>query len=214
MRLSEKSIELNFCAQLQSRLGKRILWFGLTQAQEKKAGFDAYTRVGGRLLILQFKASAYVLKNGARRFHAPHHQLDALRKSGRRRQNSVFYVFPGIGTSVELARDPDLVKQCQFLDAGSIPDSVKQPTRPDGKPRKNKVHHVDVSAGIAVIHSEPVTARLVGARQLLESPSRGSRDDMTLEIGPITAALEGEYEWFEDATRTIRGAALAAIILD
>src|SRR5215218_1498773 len=99
MRLSEKTIELNYCAQLNESLGRRILWFGLTQRQEARAGYDAYAQVGGQLIALQFKASTYVLRSGARRFHAPHHQLDALRRLGLKRQNSVFYVFPGLGST-------------------------------------------------------------------------------------------------------------------
>ena len=44
MRIAEKTIELNFCAQLTARC-RGLLWFGLTQKQEAAAGFDACTRL-------------------------------------------------------------------------------------------------------------------------------------------------------------------------
>ena len=72
MRIPEKTIGINFCAQLSSELratqGVNVLWFGLTQAQERTAGFDACTKIGGRLFQFQFKASNQVLANGVRRF--------------------------------------------------------------------------------------------------------------------------------------------------
>ena len=41
MRLSEKTFELNFCSQFAQLWGHyNIKWFGLTQRQEAKAGFD------------------------------------------------------------------------------------------------------------------------------------------------------------------------------
>lgn len=81
MKLSEKTLELNICAQASRLLGakKKILWFGLTQKQEAKAGFDACTKLGGRLLIFQFKASNRLLRSNERVFLVPHDQLEALR---------------------------------------------------------------------------------------------------------------------------------------
>ena len=81
MKLSEKTLELNICAQVSKHVGtkQQIFWFGLTQKQEAKAGFDACTKLGGRLLVFQFKASNRLLKSKERVFLAPHDQLAALR---------------------------------------------------------------------------------------------------------------------------------------
>jgi hypothetical protein len=87
-RLAEKSIELNFCAQLNARVGRRLLWFGLTQKQEARMGFDACTRLRGRLLIFQFKASNFSVKGG-RRFYAHHEQMENLRNRVRGYMRSV-----------------------------------------------------------------------------------------------------------------------------
>ena len=72
MRVSEKTIELNFCAQFAARYGEPVLWFGLTQKQEARLGFDAWTRMGGRLLVFQFKASNDTLSSGRRRSAGSH----------------------------------------------------------------------------------------------------------------------------------------------
>ena len=57
-----------------------LFWFGLTQAPETRASFDAAMRMSGRLLLFQIKASDVVSKSGARRFIAQHHQLIALQR--------------------------------------------------------------------------------------------------------------------------------------
>ena len=67
MRLSEKTLELTLCSQIATHLSRRMIWFGLTQDQEARAGFDACTRLNGRILILQFKASNKFVR-GARQF--------------------------------------------------------------------------------------------------------------------------------------------------
>lgn len=51
-RLSEKTIEINYCSQLSGVFGGQLLFFGLTQLQEARMGFDAMTSVGGVMLLL------------------------------------------------------------------------------------------------------------------------------------------------------------------
>ena len=61
--VSEKSLELNVCAELLQYIRSwpgcgKALWLGLTQAQERRAGIDELiSNVGvGFSLMLQFKA--------------------------------------------------------------------------------------------------------------------------------------------------------------
>src|SRR5208337_5079867 len=104
MWLSEKTIELTFCSQFSAQLGLRnMIWFGLTQAQEKRLGFDACTRLNGRLLILQFKASNKIVHpqrfvRPRRRFMLPHTQLERLQNLAASFPRMVYYIFPNIGT--------------------------------------------------------------------------------------------------------------------
>jgi len=175
MRIPEKTVELNFCAQFARRFAGRIVWFGLTQRQEAQAGFDACTRLGGLLLLIQFKASSHDVHRAfppphhaaARRFHAPHQQLVALQARaapGRR----VVYAFPLIGTTLELRRQQDFMSTTWLLDVAAIP-SLAAPTTRAGVARKSQIHYVDVMPGHAVIHSDPVSVSLISSSVLAET---------------------------------------------
>jgi hypothetical protein len=159
MRLSEKTVELNFCAQATQMFmsqGSVPIWFGLTK-QEAKSGFDAATKIGGRLIIFQFKASNQNIRLGGgtgRRFRAKHEQMKNLQQRcdyGR----SVFYALPLIGTTVELAKQPLLISDTWLLDVTAFPDPMPPPTTRHNTPRKNGEHYIDVGGGIAIIRSEP-----------------------------------------------------------
>ncbi|MBF1802934.1 hypothetical protein [Alloalcanivorax profundimaris] len=169
MKLSEKTLELNICAQASQKVSatQQLFWFGLTQKQEAKAGFDACTELGGRLLIFQFKASNRVLKSKRRVFMAPHYQLDALRNQVNSFQRSVFYAFPLVGNTLELKKNPDLLSHTWLVDVASL-KSVGPPTKSDGSLRKNGCHNVYVTPGKAVFHSEPVEIGAISFSSLVE----------------------------------------------
>jgi hypothetical protein len=149
MKLSEKTLELNICAQVSSHLRGRAkpFWFGLTQKQEAKAGFDACTKLNGRLLIFQFKASNNVLKNGDRKFLAPHYQMSALSRVAGSMARSVFYAFPLVGNTLEIK---------------------------DGTLRLNGCHNIYVRKGSATIHSDPVETSLLSMKEFVSEGFPGS----------------------------------------
>lgn len=165
MRLSEKTLELNFCSQFGRLLGCNVLWFGLTQKQEAEAGFDACTRIGGKMLIFQFKASSQRI-GGVRRFRAQHDQMMKLKKICREK-SSVFYAFPLIGTTDELANHSNIPKVTWLLDVFDLPATVPQPLRKSG------IHYINVSSDLkrAAIHSQIFEVSLINA----ESLARGYR---------------------------------------
>lgn len=170
IKLSEKTLELNFVSQLNHRCGGKLLWFGLTQMQEAEAGFDIATRIGKALFIVQMKASATLLKSKARQFKVPHEQLKRLRKLKVAGQplppDSVFYAFPVLGTTKELANHTDVLRNTWLCDVANL-KAVTAPTTNAGSPRKDDCHYVNVtpgeaplapsSTGKAVFHSKPVT---------------------------------------------------------
>ena len=173
MRLSEKTIELNFCSQLTRSSGPLVLWFGLTQRQEAQAGFDTCTRVRGRLLIFQFKASNYTLSSGKRRFYLQHNQLTRLKARINGYMRSVFYVFPSVGTTLELSKNANVPAQCWLLDVARLP-TVRPPTTRRGSLRRNGIHYADVAPGVVTIHSEPIDVELFPASQYATEGFRGS----------------------------------------
>ena len=182
MRLSEKTIEINWCAQYVKASPQSVLWFGLTQKQEAQAGFDTCTKVDGRLLIFQFKASNHVLKSGARQFQLKHDQLTQLQVRAKHYVRSVFYVFPSVGETYEIAANPNILYQSQLLDVAQI-SRLGHPTKRDGTPRKTGVHYADVVNGKATLHSDPVDVELIDAAGFAETGLLGA---------------EGFYRAFED----------------
>lgn len=160
MRVPEKTIELNFCAELTSlwnQQGHGVLWFGPTQKQEARLGFDAATRLRGRVLLFQFKASRHVLRTGERRFHAPHQQMLDLQHLCQNQCRSVFYVFPIFGTTAQLLRSPSVLHNTLLMDVANLPAIIPPPTKRDGTMRASGDHLVDVDqrARVATVHSDP-----------------------------------------------------------
>jgi hypothetical protein len=142
----------------------QLFWFGLTQRQEAAAGFDAATVVGGRLLILQFKASNHVLSTGERRFHVSHRQLEALSDLARPdRPRSVFYVFPDLGDTSDLSGGRhDILSRTWLLDVATLP-RLGAPTKRNGTLRRNGVHYADLAAPWVTFHSDPVVVPVLSA---------------------------------------------------
>jgi hypothetical protein len=155
-RLAEKTIELTTCAQFGYLLRKRMVWFGLTQKQEREHAYDAATNLGGKAFILQFKASSKVLKTGGyagqRLFQCQQGQMVELVKTFGGLRNSCFYFFPNVGTFEELqAISGNLIDNSFLVDVADIPNPVP-PTN-----RKSGYHYVylDTKKPSVTITSEP-----------------------------------------------------------
>lgn len=167
MRLSEKTLELSITSQLTQRLNvPEAVWFGLTQHQERELGFDVASNVVGRLIILQFKASSVVVHpkryhQPRRRFTVPHEQLINLQTLAQAFPGSVYYVFPNIGTTHELAANRDLIAQSWLLDVQTLPRPFPVPTNTSGR------HHAFIDPPACDIRSEPVDAKLLNVREYL-----------------------------------------------
>ncbi|MDH1662809.1 hypothetical protein N5E02_15545 [Stenotrophomonas sp. GD03777] len=205
MKLSEKTLELNICAQASRLLGakKKILWFGLTQKQEAKAGFDACTKLGGRLLIFQFKASNRLLRSNERVFLVPHDQLEALRNQVKSCSRSVFYAFPLVGNTSELKKNPDLLSQTKLVDVASL-SLVGLPTKSDGTLRKNGCHNVYVSPTKVVFHSEPVNVEAISFEKFMGSGFHGADG--------INWGFERSFERFWDFARNLSSGARGVVL--
>ena len=181
-KLSEKTIELTTSSQFGSyfccyhRFGlPGMVWFGLTQRQERQWGFDAATDLGGRAFILQFKVSSQVMQSGpyvnTRKFSLSHEQMYTLRE---RCQGGLWYYFlPDIGTVDELSRNHcDLLRHSFLLDVASLPSPI--PTTQ----RRNGCHYLylDSANKKATITSDPVELNnLTLATDFANALRRGER---------------------------------------
>ena len=168
MRLSEKTIELNFCTQA-ARYLHDPLWFGLTQKQEAQFGFDAGTRDGLDLLLFQFKASNEFVE-GERKFKIPHDQLCNLQRLAKG-PRSVYYALPMIGESSEVIGNHDILGRTWLVDVADIP-AVPAPLKRDGCPRKSRNHYLRVGPNSAGLYSDRVELNLIQARALFENGPR------------------------------------------
>jgi hypothetical protein len=142
------------------------------------------TDLGGRILILQFKASNHIMKNGRRRFHASHVQMQNLRDLAGPRRRAVFYALPNVGTTHELGRNPCLLWQTWFLDVGAIPNPVPAPTRGASKAVRVSGNHyidLDASAATATICSEPFTVSAKEGEEWIDSVFQRPFDEVGLE---------------------------------
>lgn len=206
MKLSEKTLEINICCEISKLSHQRIIWFGLTQKQEAKAGFDVCTKLNRRLIIFQFKASSREIKYGinkARRFLAPHNQLDALRQRCHGLYRSIFYVFPLIGTTHEILSNPIIINNTWLLDV-SLLSHLSQPLTKRGTLRKNGFHYIDVMPSLAIIHSESQEIKLINTAEVAKH---------LMEVEGINKIFQGNYERFEEFRQFFKQNSKGGIII-
>jgi len=201
MRLAEKTIELTFCSQLALFWAVPLFWFGLTQRQEAQAGFDAATRLGGKVFILQFKASSRVVPSG-RRFHAPHTQMSNLIQRCRA-PRSVFYVLPALGTTLDIAGDTDVVGRSWLLDVDDL-RGVPPPVTPWNTPRKSGAHYFDLAPPGVLIH-DPIYERKVFPATAL--PRLGSDSGI-----PVEELAEEGFDGFWSKHRRFTGTVATLVV--
>ena len=212
MRLSEKTIELTFCHQAGNILGFNMIWFGLTQEQESKLGFDVCTRLNGRLFVVQFKASSKTLnRTQERQFKAPHDQMVNLKRLCRGRR-AIYYAFPLAGTTAEIAANPNLMDQTWFLDVNDLPNSIPLPKKKDGTGnRKSGLHYVNVKPGKARICSDEIEVDTSMASSIFKEISNSVNGE---HVGDSRFGIELENpEQYIDYKKNFSRNAFGAILL-
>ena len=200
MRITEKTIELTFAAQCAAFMPAKPIWFGLSQQQEARLGFDACTRMNAALMLFQFKASSKGT-NRLRKYTAPHDQLQHLQLLSRNFQSiNIFYVFPRVEDSTDLTANPDLLGECRLVDVRNLPDPFPPPTNMDGSIRKNFSHNVELelATNIITFHSDPVKVKstvatdfLQGRLKRFEPVTKEDKANLFAMVGAFTGASVG-----------------------
>jgi hypothetical protein len=116
---------------------------------------------------------------------------------------SVFYAFPLVGTTQDIAKDKDLLARTWLLDVMDLP-RVGLPTKADGTLRRNGCHNVYVRPGLAVVHSDPVEARVIQLGELASGGFAGSEGQ--------TAHLKDRFEEFWELARHFSRGARGLVI--
>lgn len=192
-RLAEKTIELTTCAQIAAALSRPMVWFGLTQAQERKYGFDAATDLGGTAFILQFKASSTVIQSGTyagqRRFLCQHQQMNELVTRFGSVPNACFYFFPSVGTFADLqAVSGNLLDNSFLVDVADLP----RPVPASGRASDYHYVYLDKKTPAVTITSKPfhpsrvVLLRDFIAKSLIEGSNSTTKQNQFNR-------LQGEY---------------------
>ncbi|HZY72114.1 MAG TPA: hypothetical protein VFE22_03290 [Edaphobacter sp.] len=213
-RLAEKSIELTACAQIALALRRKMVWFGLTQAQERAYGFDAATELGGTAFILQFKTSSTVIKRGSfagqRKFQCQHQQMAELVKRFGTMPESCFYFLPSIGTFEELQNvSGDLLDNSFLLDVADLPN----PVPPSNRTSDYHYLYLDDKTPAIDITSKPFSPKQVlRLRDFIEKTS-SVKDKSHIETGHLKR-LTNEYLKMEPklADLFFKNAALVVVL--
>ena len=205
--VSEKSLELNLCAELLQYIRSwpgcdRALWFGLTQAQERQEGIDARIRNAGPgvSIILQFKAPwATSLEDSLYKFSVNEQQHEAMEDLAGNNANAVHYVLPLFSTWRKADQHaPDLAGDTWLVPVSCIPlvtlTALSSPS--------TGLHRVDVqranSSVTVTFHSPEVIGEAINARQFFLQGGMTqlvSNDDVN--IGSLGVSSDELLGWVE-----------------
>ena len=213
--VSEKSLELNICAELLQHVREwpgcdRALWLGLTQAQERRTGLDELIRnVGqGFAFMLQFKAPWTTSRvDNLYKFSINERQHQALEQLAVPYPDAVYYVFPLYTTWEKADRNaPDLSQDTWVVPVSSMPfawlTSLSTPST--GR------HWVELerfqSQMAVTAYSPEVVGEAINAKEYFSASDRGQSPSAG-SVGVTSSALQ---EWFQsldqmDAAPRFRG---------
>jgi hypothetical protein len=209
LRFSEKSFVMNFVSEYRPARG-RAIWWGLTQAEERRLGFDARVFEGGRGFLLQFKA-VHDTTPAVARFHAEHEQMRILASHAVLPQ-TVFYALTTVASWQDfVSQGLRVIPGAWLLDISRIPRPLRRPmtlTRPFRR-RRSGVHYIELHPPMAVIRSEPVEVPVIPAEMLIGMGLEGREaGDADLERFSFTARSLRGSRW-----RRGRWNGLAALII-
>ncbi len=201
--VSEKSLELNVCAEILQLIRswqncQGALWFGLTQQQEREYGIDEMIANAGPgfALMLQFKSPwATSRENDFYRFSINEQQHAALEGLANNYPDDVLYVFPLYSTwSKTESHAPDLCQDTWVVPVSSIP--LAQLTSEPPSPRRHTVDLQRIQNQLHVtVHSPEVTVSARNAKDFFGDIDRAASFLATRDGVTSDALLEWIREW-------------------
>ena len=210
--VSEKSLELNVCAELLQRVRilpgcEGALWLGLTQRQERRKGLDEFIdNVGpGVALMLQFKAPwPTSAVDHLYKFSINEQQHEALEDLAAYHPDAVHYVFPFFSRwSKAKEYAPDLVQDTWLVPASSIPLAVLQAVS-SPKTGRHRVELERTGSGIvATVHSRRVVGEVVNAGEFLAELDRTLSGAVSRSLVPDGRLRDWIRSW-DDDSRAVR----------
>lgn len=205
--VSEKSLELNICAELLKYIRSwsgchRALWLGLTQAQERQEGIDARIRNAGPgvSIMLQFKAPwATSRVDSLYKFSVNEQQHEAMEDLAGNNPSAVYYVFPLFSTWSKAAQfAPDLAEDTWLVPVSSVPlATLTTLSTPATGLHRVEVERINSSVEVT-FHSPEVVGDPINARHFFSQGIQGqSVDTKDLDIRSFGVASDQLLEWIE-----------------
>ena len=198
--VSEKSLELNVCAELLQHIRswpgcEKALWLGLTQAQERRKGIDELIRnVGpGFSLMLQFKAPwPTSLVDSLYKFSINERQHEALEQLASQYPEAVYYVFPLYSKWTKADRHaPDLAQDTWLVPVSSMPLTLLTSLSTPASGR-HRVELERINSQITVTaYSPEVIGEAVNAKEYFVERSGGQ----SLDARPSGIPSDDLREW-------------------
>lgn len=170
LRVSEKTLELNICAEILASI--RLLpgcsgafWIGMKQQQEARNGIDELIQniPNGMHLALQFKAPRSEPRNQIPyRFTINDRQNDNLLRLAVNHSEAVYYIFPHYNTFSKMRTDsPQLIGDTWLLkvdDLRGLPHSLN----------RQRTHMVETYPPIAHVHSDLMGYKIIRVVDFIE----------------------------------------------
>ena len=217
--VSEKSLELNVCAELLQYIRswpgcQRALWLGLTQRQERRTGLDELIRnVGpGFSLMLQFKAPwPSSIVDGLYKFSINERQHEALEQLANRYPEAVYYVFPLYSKWLKADKHaPDLAQDTWLVPVSSMPLSLLTAlSTPKSGRHRVELERIDSRITVTA-YSPEVTGQATNAKDYFVERSRGEPLDVR-HSGVRSDHLREWVELWDSESFTLRFRGLNAL---
>lgn len=199
-RFSERSVEMNFASEFRPR-GARVIWWALTQAEERTRGFDGSAYAGARGFLFQFKAVRERIETGLR-FYAEHNEVRRLRHVAAS-PGAVLYVLPTITSWAEFyGGGLSLLSHTWLLDVHQLPENIRPPQRIRSRgPRRSGMHYIEPTPPFALrsqLASSPLkscsrpTCRIDASKNRPASQTSKSSSDSSARSPRVTDALSEE----------------------
>ena len=169
LRVSEKTLELNICAEVLQVIRQipgcnRAFWIGMKQDQEARLGIDELINnlPTGMHLALQFKAPRSEPRDQIPyRFTINDRQNNNLLRLANSRPEAVYYILPQYNSFAKMRLDsPNLLRDAWLLkvsDLQGLPASTN----------RQGTHMVGTNPPIAVVRSEPTEKKIWSAIEVI-----------------------------------------------
>lgn len=193
LRVSEKTLELNICAEILASIRSLpgcsgAFWIGMKQQQEARNGIDELIQniPNGMHLALQFKAPRSEPRDQIPyRFTINDRQNKNLLRLASRHPNAVYYLFPHYNTFTKMHSDsPILLRDTWALrvnDLMGLPRSMNS----------QGTHTVETTPPNAYVHSELKKYDIHKVSELIEDISQRS----TAQLSEILISHSFLKEW-------------------